>query len=158
MEIIKQDILDIHKGVIVHGCNCSGGFASGVAGQIRQRIPKVYERYIDLMGNATITNPYDQWLGYIQVVEITPELYIINGFTQIYYGRNKGTKYAHPKAIDNVMYKAACFAIGQGLDLYAPLIGCGLGGLSWEEEVKGIYCEIQLLLNDNQRKLVVCNV
>ena len=42
---IQKDITTVEEGVVLHGCNCSGGFGSGVAGAIRKKWPDVYEMF-----------------------------------------------------------------------------------------------------------------
>lgn len=40
IEYVKGNILeDPTVKVLMHGCNCSGGFGSGVAGQIAKKYP-----------------------------------------------------------------------------------------------------------------------
>lgn len=131
METINKNILDIDYGVIVHGVNCSGGFGSGLAGQIKSKYP-VVERVFKA------TPPCPELLGEIQVVKVSDALFIVNAFTQVYYGRNN-IRYADVGAIQTTLKTAIRFADKIGQDIHLPLIGCGLGGLDWGIDVKPIY-------------------
>lgn len=127
IEYKVADILNETEGLIIHGCNTRGAYGSGLAGQIRRRFPQVYEEF-----KHNIPSP--DLLGTLQIVEIIDQLFIGNGFTQLNYG-NDGKRYASPEAIDKVLDQALRFCTAQHIDLKLPQIGCGLGGLSWEDEV-----------------------
>lgn len=142
MKTLTSNVLDIEKGIIVHGCNCEGGFGSGIAGQIASRFPKVADAY------HSIKWPDHSKLGQAQAVEITPDKFIVNGFTQKTFGGAPGVKYAYADAIKEVLtivakYATASKAAGSELPIHLPLIGAGLGGLDWETEVKPAYEEVE---------------
>lgn len=134
---IKKDITSVIFGIIAHGVNCSGAMNSGVAGAIRKKWPIVAEQYHDHVGIRNLT-----LLGSCQLVEITPDmLYVANCFTQLFYGRDGGV-YADSAAIReslNIVYQ---YASHYELPVYLPRIGCGLGGLSWFDEVEPIVANI----------------
>ena len=125
---LKKNIITVERGVIVHGCNCSGGFGSGVAGAIRKQWPAVYTAFKSV-------DPRPELLGKIQIVPIDENLIVINGFTQEKFG-NDGKIYADASAIRSVLEQAARITSAyQHNELYMPKVGCGLGGLDWEEDV-----------------------
>jgi O-acetyl-ADP-ribose deacetylase (regulator of RNase III) len=131
MKVINADIFENTEGLIIHGTNCSGGFGSGVAGQIRQRYPEVYEKFKTVPhGEAT--------LGRLQIIDVTESLSIGNAFTQLNYGYD-GQKYASPKAIEKALHRAFLWCELVGRSLLAPKIGCGLGGLDWSSDVEPIF-------------------
>ena len=126
----------------MHGCNCHGVMGSGIAKAIRDKWPQVFIPY------ATECNMYpfdqrDQLLGKIKFVDITPELIIANAFTQVKYGYDKG-RYADPVAIKKALFQVVDIIrlFYPDLPLYMPKIGCGLGGLSWDIDVKPIVEEV----------------
>lgn len=127
---ITKNIVTVEEGMILHGCNCQGAFGSGVAGAIRMKWPFVYEEF---MKHGTGKDK----LGTIDLIEVStnPELVVINGYTQEFYGPGD-KKYADLEAVESCLDKALCFAEIHKLDLYMPKIGCGLGGLSWKDEVE----------------------
>lgn len=150
MREIEQNITELEWGVIVHGCNCSGGFGSGVAGAIKEKWPIVAKVF-------HATPPCPELLGGIQVVRIQEELFVINAFTQINYGSD-GLRYADPMAIQETLKSAIRFATKTNLDLYVPRIGCGLGGLSWEKEVKPLFETLALDARDHDVWFNVCTI
>lgn len=127
----KGDILSEKEGLIVHGCNTRGAFGSGLAGQIRKRFPIVYEAYTKHpMGK--------EQLGNLQKVEINDRLWFGNGFTQSNFGSD-GHRYADPSAIFAVLDKACAISVLENKPLKTVKLGCGLGGLDWENDVKPVF-------------------
>lgn len=129
---LKKDITTVERGIIGHGCNASGGFGSGVAGAIRKKWPEVYKEYKKLY-NADLLS-----LGVIFCCRVDVELIVANMITQEKYGYD-GAAYADPNAIADTVEQAVQVAKSVNLPVYFPKIGCGLGGLDWEYEVRSIY-------------------
>jgi len=134
LKVRNEDLLAQPRGLIVHGTNCSGGFGSGIAGQIRRQFPQVYEKF-------RLVPQTEGSLGILQIVPIADDLYIANAFTQHRAG-NDGARYASPEAIYKAVEKAFKWAGMMELPLLLPKIGCGLGGLSWDDEVEPIFEEL----------------
>lgn len=137
---LDKDIAKIKRGVVAHGVNCQGVMGSGVALALRSAYPRIFNTYktqcdyskSTALGTAGL-------LGTVDIVEANDdefgdELIIVNCFTQNYYGRDN-KRYADINAISTSLSQAVKLAVGLGLPFYMPKIGCGLGGLSWEEEV-----------------------
>ena len=136
MEYIKKDVTTVQRGVVAHGVNCKGVMGSGVAKAIRDKWPVVYEEYSKL-------EPSPDLLGRCQLVPIDANVWVANCFTQIAYGRNPSVKYASSHAVHTSLQKAMQFALESELPFYMPPIGCGLGGLSWNVEVRNIVEELE---------------
>lgn len=130
LNYIKGDLLSVTDGYIIHGCNCSGGFGSGIAGQIKIKWPKVRLEFLKMPANK-------ESLGKIQVIPITEALSVINCFTQLTYGY-KGV-HAIPVAIAKSLKNVYDLANQNKRTIHSPKIGCGLGGLSWEDDVLPIF-------------------
>jgi O-acetyl-ADP-ribose deacetylase (regulator of RNase III) len=154
LTIIKKDIATITTGVLLHGCNCMGGFGSGIAGVIARTWPTVRERYIEYVTNhhGSGGDP-EALLGTYQAVAASDKLLIFNCFTQLHYGAD-GKRYASPEAIRSAL-TGAFQVIDDRLaerpntpddqrTVYMPQIGCGLGGLSWTDDVEPIVKELYL--------------
>lgn len=135
MDIIKGDLFQNTTGIIVHGCNVSGGYGSGIAGIIADKYPEAQHEYFLKMDGYSYKQPNRAALGTIQPVKIYDDFYIVNGFTQLRYG-GPGVRWANPSAIRDVLDLTADFAIKMKMDVYAPKIGTGLGGITWEEVEK----------------------
>lgn len=134
IEIINANILKNTHGLIVHGTNCSGGFGSGIAGQIRMLYPQVYEEFKKMKQGEHL-------LGVVQYVHIKDDLYIGNAFSQLHFG-NDGKRYASVDAIYKALENAFKWCTIYNLPLHAPKIGCGLGGLDWTLDVEPIFIEL----------------
>lgn len=133
MKEIKKDITHVTLGIIAHGVNCQRVMNSGVARTIRQKWPVVYEKYksLPMSGKAL--------LGTTQFVSVSDNdsLWVANCFTQLFYGYGGG-KYASIPAIKSSLHQTFKYADFYSLPVYLPKIGCGLGGLDWDTEVKPI--------------------
>ncbi len=129
IEYQTKDITTVTKGTVVHGCNCSGAFGSGVAGAVRKAWPEAYEMFQENGTGEDLLGTVSVFFGCTY-----PNLTIINGYTQVNYG-NDGKVYADLKAIKTVLERACEFAKIDNKKLYMPKIGCGLGGLNWNKQV-----------------------
>lgn len=132
---IVKDVTTVERGVIAHGCNCSHGFGAGVAGAIRRKWPRVYEAFMQMPSGVTM-------LGTAHLINVSEDdtLFVSNCYTQQFYGSNG--RFANPAAIEKSLNQTYSFADVYDLDVYMPQIGCGLGGLDWETEVKPIIEQI----------------
>jgi len=131
LKIINENITTVTSGVIAHGCNCQGKFASGVAGAIRAKWPAAYVKFMSTPKNQRV-------LGNVSIAPIIPDvLWVFNCFTQEFYGRD-GKLYASLGAIKKSLEMAFLFARfgdypNMDRTIHMPKIGCGLGGLNWDE-------------------------
>ena len=137
IEMKKGDVVKAFRNgdfnVLAHGCNCSGGFGSGVAKQIGMAYPQVRGAYL---------NHYDEGLcrlGEVQIVAGGFGNAIANCFTQEKYGRD-GKLYLDYDALGNCMlYLRSIFSFPDEIGM--PKIGCGLAGGEWRK-VKKILNEV----------------
>src|SRR5690606_36634049 len=83
---------------IIHGCNCFCTMESGIAKEIKERIPDAWQE--------------DQWtekgdrskLGTYTMVNVpTHGFYVINAYTQYNYGRDKNVVYFNYEALYRVL-------------------------------------------------------
>lgn len=127
MKYVKKDITTVDDGLVIHGVNCQGVMGSGVARAIRNKWPKVYDAYRQLGKGVHL-------LGCSHIVTISedPILCVGNCYTQEYYG-NDGKRYAELGSIESALDGVFSYASALGLTIHSPMIGCGLGGLKWED-------------------------
>jgi len=124
------DLLDA-TGIIVHGCNSHGIMGSGVAKQIKDKWPNVYENY----NNRYLSQGLP--LGSIDYVRVALKILVVNAITQRDYGRASQLYVSYDAIeaafirINDLMLKEIAFKpIPQVVNF--PLIGCGLANGSWE--------------------------
>lgn len=85
----KGDLLESNCDYICHQVNCQGKMGSGLALQVRNRWPQVYEEYVDFCENIE----ENKWLlGLIQLVKINEKTTVVNMFGQYNYGSD-GKRY-----------------------------------------------------------------
>jgi len=131
VDFVKGSLLDADLDYYCHQVNCQGRMRSGIAKAIRDKWPKVYDKYMELY-HQYLTKPHGPapLLGTIQIVDIGDKC-IINMFAQQFYGYD-GKRYTS--------YDAFWSCLGQIRDHlpkgskigFPDHIGCGLGGADWE--------------------------
>jgi O-acetyl-ADP-ribose deacetylase (regulator of RNase III) len=123
---IKGDLFTTECELLAHGCNCRGGFGSGVAGQVARLYPHVRESYQEKYQR-------DGWkLGEIQIIEAEPKRWIANCATQDRYGGLiKDEVFADYQAIHRVMTQLNDEIRTRGWRLAMPKIGAGLANGDW---------------------------
>lgn len=123
------NLLDVQRGIILHGCNAQGVMESGVAKQLRDKYPPIFDVYKTALQRTTRGGIYSG-LGTLSAYQLYDDLVIINLITQLNYGKT-GKKYVSYDAIDEALQN---FVIAFGdteLPIYLPTIGAGLGGGDW---------------------------
>lgn len=118
-------LLDVTHGILVHGVNCQGMMGAGIAAAIASKWPNVLHRYRLFCRDRGTEHAYTM-LGQVQLVEIAPELFVANAFTQPDPG-----PCASYDAIAECFERLGGMAGARNLPLHFPLIGCGIGGLRW---------------------------
>jgi len=129
IDYITKDLTTVveGEGVIYHGCNCAGGYGSGVAGAIRKKWPSAYEAF---RKNGVGEN----LLGQVNLLLYGGQPIIANAYTQLTYGPGD-KRYADPAAIESTLSQVVEYCDAAETELFMPKVGCGLGGLSWEDDV-----------------------
>ena len=126
VKLIKGNLFGSEADIIAHGVNTSGGFGSGIAGQIATFFPEVRALYFA---------KYEKkgWkLGDVQFAptDLEHPQIIANCATQEeYYPRNK--VHADYGAVLTCMEKVKNFAKANDFSIAIPKIGCGLAGGDW---------------------------
>ena len=129
IKIVNGDLLKASETIIAHQVNCQGKMNLGLAKQIRNTCPNVYNDYKKLCNRES---PYEL-LGETQLIMVDKTRYVANIFAQLDYGRKpiiytdydalfKGLKYIKDLAKENNKSVALPFGLG-----------CGLAGGSWNE-------------------------
>lgn len=127
MKTVHGDLLALlHEGtfdVIVHGCNCMGFMGGGLAAQVAASYPEVEEadREFDLQ------RPGRSKAGTILPVDVEDGT-VVNAYTQVYAGPA-----AELGLIKSAMWKVRALYVHEDVRIGIPRIGCGIGGLRWED-------------------------
>jgi O-acetyl-ADP-ribose deacetylase (regulator of RNase III) len=130
---IKGDVLDSNAVYVLHGCNCVGGFGSGVAGQIAKKYPHVKDAYLHKFRTVGWELGDVQYVS-IEKVEYVDNRFIVNCATQYNYlprNINHFDTKAFTKILTQVRNAAIC--LEQFPSIAMPKIGSGLAGGSWED-------------------------
>lgn len=143
LNYIKKDITTITEGMIVHGVNTKKAMGSGVALALREKWPEIFKPYKQKC--EQYAEHHQELLGQIIPVFVCNNTYtdtsnillIVNAFTQLDYGRD-GKVYADISAIKTALLSCADIGFKLKLPLYLPPIGCGLGGLDFEKDLKPV--------------------
>jgi len=125
--------------LIVHGCNCFCCMGGGIALQIKQMWPEVFQADCRTKsGDRSKMGTYSQCLVGTQ----GEDLVVINAYTQ--YDHNSSILQVDYDAIRNVLKTIVDNTCDSGTRIGLPLIGCGLAGGDWgvvkniiEEELIG---------------------
>lgn len=143
IEIIEGDLLQSDANLILHQVNCQGKMNSGIAKQIRNRYPQVYEDYMRHYNSKV------ELFGKISTTEINNNQYIVNMFSQFNYGYD-GQRYTNYEAIYTCLEKVSKLANERGYTVAIPYkIGSDRGGANWNI----IYTMINELFNKEQIKI-----
>lgn len=156
IKLIKCDIFKSGADIICHQVNCQGVMGSGIAKQIRDKYPVVYERY---KHHCDIYSPV-ALLGVAQFVETkerhnTPFRGIFNLYAQEKYGYD-GTQYTDYYALHKCL-EAVKESVPTNEEKYTIAIpymmSCCRGGGNWDV-VYGLIEDI--LGNDNRFDVLIC--
>lgn len=121
------DLLEAKEDIIVHQVNCQGKMNSGIAKQIREKWPRVYDEYMHLTLNGLVR---PNLLGSVQVVGVGDK-FVANLFGQEYYGYD-GQRYTSYDAVYEGLKYIKEKAQALSLSVALPYnIGCDRGGADW---------------------------
>lgn len=144
IKVIDGDLFDTDAKFICHQVNCMGKMGSGVALQIRQRFPHIYEEYksvasLDMLGKIQIIPVNPQYIGYNcgSIAIPCSEQWVCNFFSQSNYGYNE-KQYTSLEALISCFEKMNWIVHEKNNNFGAKIampykIGCVRGGANWEE-------------------------
>ena len=129
---VKGNLLDSDCDYICHQVNCQGRMNSGIARQIRERWPEVYEKYLREHEFWTVQMGRSMSpLGNIDIVRINnSNQRVINMYTQPGYGYD-GKRYTSYDAFERALDLIRAYILDDAKIGFPKNIGCGLGGGDW---------------------------
>lgn len=132
IEEVRGNILNVTRGIIVHGCNATAGEVSGLAAQVFAAYPEAQVAHNNLAMSERFASLV---LGKISVFSPNAGLYIVNAITQSAPGGGSLSYDAMIKCFDKVKLLAADYAESQryngNLPIVLPRIGAGIAGGNW---------------------------
>lgn len=127
------NLLDSNCDYICHQVNCRGRMGSGIAKQIRNRFPKVYQVYRERYEDALrVLDSPDRMLGSTDIVQIPgTNQHVVNMYSQRSYGYD-GKCYTSYKAFKFILEDLKKRIPTDCTIGFPKGIGCGLGGGNWK--------------------------
>ena len=134
--VIGNLVQEVKRGIIIQQVNAQGVMGSGIAKEIREKWPRVWDEYSKVVRPHTI-DMGAAYLGMVIPVEVEEDLWVMNVVGQQFYGRDKNVCYTSYDALDKGFKRVK--EIDQmirenrdiALPIHLPKIGCGLGGGKW---------------------------
>jgi O-acetyl-ADP-ribose deacetylase (regulator of RNase III) len=127
----RGNLLDeVKTGIILQQVNAQGVMGSGIAKDIREKWPKVWEVYSNTV-TAGSSDYTAQSMGMVIPVLVEPGLFVVNLVAQQFYGKDC-KRYTSYDALDNCLREVAKLNKTDNLPIHHPLLGCGLGGGDWD--------------------------
>lgn len=128
VKYVKGNLLDSNCDYICHQVNCQGVMGSGIAKQIRERWPKVYEGYKRFCDY--IISQGGTLLGKTFITTGGSSKHIVNMFSQDNYGYD-GARYTSYDAFAHCLNSMRDHIRSDKTIGFPKNIGCGLGGGNW---------------------------
>lgn len=144
---VKGNLLDSNCDYICHQVNCQGVMGSGIAKQIRERWPEVYESYKNFCNFCNQRG--ESLLGKVMVTNKGCPMRVANMFSQDTYGYD-GARYTSYDAFAHCLITLKEHVPDDCTIGFPKNIGCGLGGGSWKvistliEEILGDEYEVYI--------------
>lgn len=134
IKIVEGDLLQAREHIIAHQVNCMGVMGSGVAKQIRNKYPQVYEEYLEKVDEYTVGEDLrKELLGHVQAVVIDEDKIIVNMFAQHKFGAD-GKQYTDTEALFKCLLAIRKVAEKNKISVALPYkVGSFRGGAKWEE-------------------------
>jgi O-acetyl-ADP-ribose deacetylase (regulator of RNase III) len=121
------NVLDASENIICQQVNCRGVMGAGLAKQIRNKYPEVYDQYAEYCRKR----PSSNLLGTFLPIYVSDGKIIANLFGQNNYG-TKPERYIHYTSLITAFRGLAKFALLDNKSIAIPYgLGCGLAGGNW---------------------------
>ena len=130
---VKGNLLDSNCDYICHQVNCQGAMNSGIAKQIRERWPEVYESYRSSYEYYIRRGfPPENILGNVAAIRVDKRCgYVVNMYAQATYGYD-GMRYTSYDAFANCLNQLSSIVpVGKAI-AFPKNIGCCRGGGNWK--------------------------
>ena len=137
-KIVQGDLLSSGADIIVHQVNCCGVMGSGIAKQVKEQYPLLYERYRDICND--FARKKEEILGTVYYYQTAHGPIIANIFGQKDFGW--GRRFTNYTALCQGLKYVQETAKLNNFTVAVPYnLGCGRGGGDWDT-VYGMLCDI----------------
>lgn len=137
IKYVAGDILKANCQALVNPVNCVGVMGKGLALQFKKKYPKMFKSYIKVCNNGGF-RPGDIYV-YDTELLVTPQ-FIFNFATKNHWNSKSKIEYIE-KGLESVRDEILWHNIAT---IALPALGCGEGGLKWEDVKR----KIDYWLND----------
>lgn len=146
-QIIKGDLLLSDEKNIAHGVNCLGVMEGGIALQIKEMYPTVYNEYLGFIQQ----NAANSLMGAVQRVRLDKDLNVYNIFTQFSYtpSTHETRLLSYGALIRGFSKLNQRLAASSNPRIAIPKIGAGIGGGDWsviEEVINAVTPNIEVVV------------
>lgn len=134
--------LNGHFDIIIHGCNVHCKMGSGIAKEIRAKVPGAYEA--DLKTTKGDVNKIGSYTHCTTMNRLGGDLEVINAYTQIDY-LPRGKDHVEYEGLRQIFKDLNVRYYRSGLTIAYPAIGAGLAGGDWnkiQQIIKEELCEV----------------
>ncbi len=140
---ITGDLFSAGTQAIAHGVNCKGLMGAGIAAEFARRYPRMKQAYIKRCELGLMKpSSFFFWAG--------DQPLIYNLATQMMPGRDARLTWIE-RSVDNMLTHAVSCGIQS---IAMPRIGCGIGGLNWED----VQPQLKELGDMHPVDLIVCSL
>ena len=166
IKTINCDILESGADIICHQVNCQGVMGSGLAKQLKERYPRMYEEYVahckwnkdhhtTPLGSIVAYWELPYWSSLLNGLPPGPPA-VVGLYGQNYYGIDK--QHTDYKALESSLwtfYNIFCTDAQYYPSVAIPYgLGCGLGGGDWEV-VHKIICDV---FDEYDGEVLICKL
>lgn len=127
---IGDMLAEVKQGYIVHQVNAQGVMGSGIARQIRDKWPQVWEDYVAVVKPNQPDKGFS-YMGKVIYTEVEPGLFVASIVGQQFYGRDPNKVYTSYEALEMGFFSVGYSAMNRNAEVHYPLIGCGLANGDW---------------------------
>lgn len=141
IEFVKGDIFESHCFAAVNPVNCVGVMGAGLAFQFKKRYPQMFNEYKKRCDNMEMKVGRNYfWMNpkalqsHIRCTDYGEFANIICFPTKYHWKDDSQIEWIKAGLLD--LYNYVKVNYGHGCSIAIPKIGCGLGNLDWERDVK----------------------
>lgn len=153
LELKFGDLFDSDADAVGHGTNTHGAMGAGIAVLFRRKYPEMYKLY-----HSLCKNQMNELAGttYLYSTDEGKFRYVANIFSQTAPGPTARTELL-VSGLKDAFEKLEADPELKNPTLAIPLIGCGIGGLDWDDDVYPALKELVNELPRGNRLIVVSN-